>query len=144
MSQALKDSNAPVRHQAAWALGIISDRNAVPALVDVLKDADKGVRQQAAWALGAIGDARATQGLVVALNCGSSSIKCAVFEADVQPLPRVPSWTARVEGIGGNAEFALKSAEQREFGRGADAKLRQCRLRPRARPRIMDLDSTSP
>lgn len=45
----------------------------------------------------------AKQGLVVALNCGSSSIKCAVFEADVQPLPRVPSWTARVEGIGGNS-----------------------------------------
>ncbi len=40
-------------------------------------------------------------GVVVVLNCGSSSIKFAVFEAGVDPLPRKPLWNGKVQGIGG-------------------------------------------
>lgn len=39
--------------------------------------------------------------LVLALNCGSSSIKFALFDADVSPLPRTPLWRGSVQGIGG-------------------------------------------
>lgn len=56
------------RRNAAWALGAIDDRGAVPALTRALGDAATRVRQQAAWALGAIGDPGAMQGLLSALK----------------------------------------------------------------------------
>ena len=39
--------------------------------------------------------------LILVLNCGSSSIKFAVFDAAVVPLPRKPVWNGKVQGIGG-------------------------------------------
>jgi len=41
--------------------------------------------------------------VILALNCGSSSIKFAVFDASTQPLPRTPLWGGKVQGIGGAA-----------------------------------------
>jgi acetate kinase len=41
--------------------------------------------------------------LVVVLNCGSSSIKFAVFDGAQRPLPRKPLWNGKVQGIGGPA-----------------------------------------
>ncbi len=38
--------------------------------------------------------------VIIVLNCGSSSIKFAVFEA-ATPLPRKPLWNGKVQGIGG-------------------------------------------
>jgi acetate kinase len=38
---------------------------------------------------------------VLVLNCGSSSIKFALFDAAATPLPRQPIWSGQVEGIGG-------------------------------------------
>jgi acetate kinase len=38
---------------------------------------------------------------VLVLNCGSSSIKFALFDAAAAPLPREPMWSGQVEGIGG-------------------------------------------
>ena len=40
--------------------------------------------------------------LILVLNCGSSSIKFALFDAAV-PLPRKPRWNGKVQGIGGPA-----------------------------------------
>lgn len=37
---------------------------------------------------------------ILVLNCGSSSIKFALFEADGPSLPRAPVWGGKVEGIG--------------------------------------------
>jgi acetate kinase len=39
--------------------------------------------------------------LVLVLNCGSSSIKFALFDAAVRPLPRKALWAGQVDGIGG-------------------------------------------
>src|SRR5690606_39856399 len=39
--------------------------------------------------------------LVLVLNCGSSSIKFALFDAGQDPLPRQPAWNGKVHGIGG-------------------------------------------
>ncbi|MEF8689673.1 UNVERIFIED_CONTAM: acetate/propionate family kinase [Comamonas sp. A-3] len=39
--------------------------------------------------------------VIIVLNCGSSSIKFAVFEA-ARPLPRKPLWNGKVQGIGGH------------------------------------------
>lgn len=41
--------------------------------------------------------------LVLVLNCGSSSIKFALFDAGQSPLPRSPVWNGKVQGIGGPA-----------------------------------------
>ena len=41
--------------------------------------------------------------LILVLNCGSSSIKFALFDASVQPIPRQPVWKGKVQGIGGPA-----------------------------------------
>lgn len=37
---------------------------------------------------------------ILVLNCGSSSIKFALFDAGIQPLPRTPQWAGSIEGIG--------------------------------------------
>ncbi|MGS1126962.1 acetate/propionate family kinase [Rhodanobacter sp. UC4437_H4] len=41
--------------------------------------------------------------LILVLNCGSSSIKFALFDAATDPLPRQPLWNGKVQGIGGPA-----------------------------------------
>ncbi|MCP2871775.1 acetate kinase, partial [Salmonella enterica subsp. enterica serovar Typhimurium] len=41
--------------------------------------------------------------LILVLNCGSSSIKFALFDAQVRPLPREPLWHGKVQGIAGPA-----------------------------------------
>ena len=51
---ALKDSSADVRQQAAFALGQIRDPKALPALTAALRDAAADVRQQAAFSIGQI------------------------------------------------------------------------------------------
>jgi acetate kinase len=46
-------------------------------------------------------DRYATQGdVLLVLNCGSSSIKFALFDAGQSPLPREPVWNGKVQGIG--------------------------------------------
>lgn len=40
------------------------------------------------------------EGLILALNCGSSSIKFALFDMDCEPLSRTSTWRGKVDGIG--------------------------------------------
>ncbi|KZC16317.1 acetate kinase [Rhodanobacter sp. FW510-R12] len=47
--------------------------------------------------------------LILVLNCGSSSIKFALFDADRTPLARAPAWSGKVEGITGNAPVFSES-----------------------------------
>ena len=52
------------------------------------------------------------QNLVLVLNCGSSSIKFAVFPVHADPLPRNPLWNGKVQGIGGpTPDFGETGAE---------------------------------
>jgi acetate kinase len=44
--------------------------------------------------------AAATARLILALNCGSSSIKFALFDAGTRPMPRQPLWGGSAQGIG--------------------------------------------
>ncbi|MET0225148.1 MAG: acetate/propionate family kinase [Dokdonella sp.] len=37
---------------------------------------------------------------ILVLNCGSSSIKFALFDSDREPLARKPAWSGKVDGIG--------------------------------------------
>ena len=54
--EALKDEDAEVREQAAWALGMIGDRSALNALTEAMNDEDPGVRKNAMWALSRVFD----------------------------------------------------------------------------------------
>jgi acetate kinase len=47
--------------------------------------------------------------LVLVLNCGSSSIKFALFDATTDPPPRVPAWSGQVRGIGSSAPEYIES-----------------------------------
>ncbi|MBU0603951.1 MAG: acetate/propionate family kinase [Gammaproteobacteria bacterium] len=46
---------------------------------------------------------------VLVLNCGSSSIKFALFDAGTSPLPRAPLWLGKVDGITGAAPTFTES-----------------------------------
>lgn len=49
--------------------------------------------------------------LILVLNCGSSSIKFALFDAAGGTPPRQPAWSGKVQGIGGaTAEFSETGA----------------------------------
>src|SRR6185436_18344229 len=73
--EALKDTDAGVREQVAWALGAIGDRRAVDGLVGALSDSAPGVRKQAAWALGELGDSRAVSGLTKCLKDADAGVR---------------------------------------------------------------------
>jgi acetate kinase len=47
--------------------------------------------------------------LILVLNCGTSSIKFALFDAAAAPLARTPAWSGKVEGITGNAPMFSES-----------------------------------
>ncbi|WP_347260040.1 acetate/propionate family kinase [Rudaea sp.] len=48
---------------------------------------------------------------ILVLNCGSSSIKFALFDASAVPLPRKAAWSGKVDGIGGaNTQFTEAGA----------------------------------
>nr|WP_316640081.1 acetate/propionate family kinase [uncultured Roseateles sp.] len=57
--------------------------------------------------------------VVVVLNCGSSSIKFALYEAAVSPLPRTPLWGGKIEGLGSGDSYhqALDQIRQRILNR---------------------------
>jgi acetate kinase len=42
--------------------------------------------------------------LILVINCGSSSIKYALFDSSQQALSRMPVWNGQVQGIGGPAQ----------------------------------------
>jgi acetate kinase len=48
---------------------------------------------------------------ILVLNCGSSSIKFALFDAAVDPLPRKPLWGGRIEGIGAKHSRLVESGK---------------------------------
>lgn len=69
------DPSFKVRVQAAFTLGKIRDKKAVPALVQALKqDANHTVRAAAASALGTIGDKKAEDGLATAASVDKESL----------------------------------------------------------------------
>jgi acetate kinase len=49
---------------------------------------------------------------ILVLNCGSSSVKFALFDGAVDPLPRQPSWSGRVEDIGGKHARLVSASDE--------------------------------
>ena len=63
---------------------------------------------------------------ILVLNCGSSSIKFALFDAAVRPLPRSALWSGSVDGIGKDKAYPAALQEVR------DRVVRQTRGQPPA------------
>jgi HEAT repeat protein len=69
---------APVwiaRRNAAWALGALGNRNAVPSLSRALRDDEAAVRARSAWALGALDGSEAVPALVEALKDADAGVR---------------------------------------------------------------------
>uniref|UniRef100_UPI003341F551 acetate/propionate family kinase n=1 Tax=Castellaniella defragrans TaxID=75697 RepID=UPI003341F551 len=78
------------------------------------------------------------QELILVLNCGSSSIKFALFDAAAKPLPRRPAWNGKVQGIGSErpdfgetdvAPFSIKLDEAHPYRSALDLILRRVHAR---------------
>ncbi len=94
--EALADTSASVRLQAARSSGIRADHGAVDPLLALLEDRDPSLRREAAIALGAIGDTRAIAPLLAVLG-----------ESD-----RFAAWSIRtaIRRLGFPEETALRTA----------------------------------
>jgi len=78
----LRSSLAGVRSRAAWQLGQLGDKSAVPALIETLQDENEDVRWSAAWALGELGDKSAIPALtVVSEEDESEDVRSRAWEA---------------------------------------------------------------
>jgi acetate kinase len=53
---------------------------------------------------------------VLVLNCGSSSIKFALYDALALPLPREPLWSGKVEGAGRDALQGVRALVEKRTG----------------------------
>jgi acetate kinase len=75
-------------------------------------------------------------GPILVLNCGSSSVKFALFDADIQPLPRKPTW----RGIGENSAVLRERVSAAlgwlELDAGANAANAATISSPRSRVRV--------
>jgi HEAT repeat protein len=63
------------RTNAAWALGALGNRNAVPLLARTLRDTEAPVRRRGAWALGALDSSEAVPALVEALKDSDAGVR---------------------------------------------------------------------
>jgi bilin biosynthesis protein len=78
---AIMDKIPTVRTGAAFALGQIKDKSAVPALINALKDEDAKVRMMAAFSLGEIGNSEAIKPLVQGSRDDSEDVRKAAMNA---------------------------------------------------------------
>ncbi|MBM4432236.1 MAG: hypothetical protein FJ026_18085, partial [Chloroflexi bacterium] len=69
-----------LRRRAAWALGQLGDKRAVPALLETLQDAQEEVANEAAMALGAVGEA-AIPVLIQALGSDQRQVRRLAIQA---------------------------------------------------------------
>lgn len=88
--QLLRDTSWVLRRSAAWALGMMRDHAAVPALVDCIDDEDPLVAIQAISALGNIKDEMAVAPLADIIHYGAWRVRYAAAES----LGRIGGQTA--------------------------------------------------
>jgi HEAT repeat protein len=71
----LRDRDASVRANTAWALGIPNDPRALEPLINALKDSDPNVRHNSAESLGGLGDPRAVLPITALLQDESQWVR---------------------------------------------------------------------
>ena len=75
LTRALTAPGWVARKNAAWALGALGNRDAVPLLTRTLRDTEAPVRRGGAWALGALDSSEAVTALVEALKDSDAGVR---------------------------------------------------------------------
>jgi len=75
LTRALAGNAWIARTNAAWALGALGNRRAVPLLSRTLADTEANVRKRSAWALGALDASEAVPALVEALKDSDAGVR---------------------------------------------------------------------
>jgi len=75
LTEALKRPIWIARRNAAWALGALGNRSAVPLLARTLHDDEAAVRGRSAWALGALDGSEAVPALIDALKDSDAGVR---------------------------------------------------------------------
>jgi HEAT repeat protein len=75
LTKALAGTAWIARTNAAWALGALGNRRAVPLLSRTLADTEPNVRKRSAWALGALDASEAVPALVEALKDSDAGVR---------------------------------------------------------------------
>jgi HEAT repeat protein len=75
LTRALAGSAWIARTNAAWALGALGNRHAVPLLSRSLADTEPNVRRRSAWALGALDGSEAVPALIEALKDTDAGVR---------------------------------------------------------------------
>lgn len=75
LTKALASTGWIARKNAAWALGALGNRTAVPLLSRTLRDTEPAVRNRSAWALGALDGSEAVPALVEALKDSDAGVR---------------------------------------------------------------------
>jgi HEAT repeat protein len=75
LAKALNGTAWIARTNAAWALGALGNRRAVPLLSRSLGDTEPNVRKRSAWALGALDASEAVPALVEALKDSDAGVR---------------------------------------------------------------------
>jgi HEAT repeat protein/beta-lactamase regulating signal transducer with metallopeptidase domain len=111
--QAMKDSDAAVRHQAITALAQFRDERALPALNAALTDASAEVRKQAVFAMGQLRAASTVEPLIESLKDQDAEVReqAAFALGQIRDTRAVPPLTAalsdRDASVRQQAVFAL-------------------------------------
>ena len=114
LAEALKDSDADVRHAALEALTKLRDPRAYDALLGALKDSSADVREKAAFGLGQFRDPRAIEPLSAALKQDTNADvreQAAFALGQIRNRSAVPALTAAIKDSAANVReqvvFAL-------------------------------------
>jgi HEAT repeat protein len=75
LTQALAAPGWIARKNAAWALGALGNRSAIPLLARTLRDTEAPVRRRGAWALGALDSGEAVPALIEALKDSDAGVR---------------------------------------------------------------------
>ena len=81
LTEAIHDSDAAVRYEAAGALGRLGEESSESHLIPLLKDDDVQVQIAAATALGSVGGQLGKSALLACLDTGEASLEQAVRSA---------------------------------------------------------------
>ena len=97
--EVMAGKNIQARRDAAWALGLIRDVSAVPALLDAIQnDGDLSVRTEAVWALGEISDPKAAPALAGQLKVADPAAYYDEMNPGLRPVADVAQEARRRSG----------------------------------------------
>jgi HEAT repeat protein len=107
LGEALRDEDATIRAEAAFALGILDGRSEMPALVQALQDPEDEVRGAAATAIGKVGTQQDGRQLIGLLADRSTTVRDRALLA---------LGTLRVEAAGATLRELFETTRRKESG----------------------------